>query len=101
MAMPEIKRRLLLYLDSQARTEGSVITESDYKSLEDARLNFKQKVVSVFIYFLHAFLHVVIMVIIMNMNFYVIISIILGASAGYLVTSNEYCAKKAQNNCCQ
>ena len=49
---------------------------------------------------MHAFLHVVVMVIIMNMNFYVIVSIIIGATVGYLVTSNDYCAKKNDHKCC-
>lgn len=60
----------------------------------------KQRVASVFIAVFHAFLHVIIMIIIMNMNFYVIFAIVVGASLGYLATSEDYCAKKADHKCC-
>ncbi len=52
------------------------------------------------IYILYAFLHVVVMVIIMNMNFYVIMFIVIGATLGFLTTSDEYCAKKDDHKCC-
>jgi hypothetical protein len=40
------------------------------------------------------------MIIIMNMNFYVIVAIIIGATMGYMATSSEYCAKKDNHACC-
>ena len=49
----------------------------------------KQKIASIIIYLVYALLHVVIMVIIMNMNFYVILFIVIGASLGFLATSDE------------
>lgn len=94
MAMPEIKRKLLKSLESSSRSEGSIITDGGEKSSTYEQLNFKQKVANVFVCILHAFLHVVIMVIIMNMNFYVILAFVIGASLGYVATSQEYCAKK-------
>lgn len=100
MAMPEIKRRLLKYLESGSKSEGSIITDGGEKSIIYEQLNFKQKVANVFVCILHAFLHVVIMVIIMNMNFYVIFAIVIGTTLGYIATSDEYCAKKQSHACC-
>jgi hypothetical protein len=40
------------------------------------------------------------MVIIMNMNFYVILFIVIGASLGFLATSQDFCAKKDDHKCC-
>lgn len=75
-------------------SQGSIITLEDEKAIAYEQLNFKQKTANVFVCVMHAFLHVVLMVIIMNMNFYVIFAIVIGASVGYLATSDEYCAKK-------
>ena len=94
MAMPEIKRRLLNYLESSSKSKGSIITDGGEKSMIYEQLNFKQKVANVIVCIIHAFLHVVIMVIIMNMNFYVILAIVIGTTLGYLATSDEYCAKR-------
>ena len=36
----------------------------------------------------------------MNMNFYVILFIVIGATLGFLATSEDYCAKKEDHKCC-
>lgn len=76
-----------------------MITDKSYRLLEQ-KLNLAQKIASIIIYILYAFLHVVIMVIIMNMNFYVILFVVIGAALGFLATSDEYCAKKNTVKCC-
>lgn len=62
--------------------------------MSEGELNIVQKIASVLIYILYAFLHVVVMIIIMNMNFYVIFFIVIGATLGFMATSEDYCAKK-------
>lgn len=100
MAMPEIKRRLMKFFATDCMSQGSIITLEDEKFTAYDQLNFKQKAANLFVCIMHAFLHVVLMVIIMNMNFYVIFAIVIGASVGYLVTSDDYCAKKENHACC-
>lgn len=94
MAMPEIKRRLIKFFATDCLSQGSIITIDDEKAIAYEQMNFKQKATNVFVCIMHGFLHVVLMVIIMNMNFYVIFAIVIGTSLGYLATSDDYCAKK-------
>ena len=62
--------------------------------------NMAQKIASGVIYILYAFVHIIVMVIIMNMNFYVILFIVIGATMGFLATSQDHCAKKDDHKCC-
>ena len=59
-----------------------------------------QKIYSIFIFIIYGVLHVFTMVLIMSMNFYIIISIILGAIVGYFSSSKDYCPKKNTHDCC-
>jgi hypothetical protein len=60
-----------------------------------------QKLYSIFMFIVYGILHVFTMILIMSMNFYIIISIILGAIVGYFVSSQDYSPKKTIHDCCE
>jgi hypothetical protein len=81
-------------LQSKPQNKASVLTDKSYKLMSENELKIAQKFASIIMYLVYAFLHVIVMVIIMNMNFYVIFFIVIGATLGFMATSQDYCAKK-------
>ncbi len=63
------------------------------------QLIVKMKIIPIIYALLYAFLHVVIMIIMMSMNGYVILSIIVGYTAGYAVFSDPPCKQKPERTC--